>query len=419
MIAFPRPKCAWTSGMGQWRGRVRKGPTRVLRVFSRLNIGGPSHHVVLLSSGLERYGYDTRLVVGREAPHEGNFLDLARAHGVQLTQMPSLGRAVRPVSDLRALAALVSEIRAFRPHILHTHTAKAGFLGRLAGILTGVPIMVHTYHGHVLSGYFGRGSTALYRALEVLLARRTSALITVSRSVRDDLLERGVGRPDQIHVIPLGLDLAPLTQTLPRNGLRHGSGTPPDAPLVGIVGRLVPIKDVATFLDAAFSVRSRCQDVRFAVVGDGTERTLLEMRSRAAGLEGEVCFHGWRRDVREVYGDLDVVVNCSRNEGTPVALIEAMAAGIPVVATAVGGTPDLLAEGRFGRLVPPGEPQALADAILDAIASRPREEERVRAAREHVLQLHSVERLLRDMAALYSGLLASQRGRDREENDAR
>jgi len=379
-----------------------------LRIFSRLNIGGPSIHVVLLTAGLGSRGYASRLVVGREGPAEGDMRGYAAERGVEPVTIPHLGRAVRPWSDLRALLALARLMRVFRPSIVHTHTAKAGFLGRLAAVATRVPVVVHTYHGHVLSGYFGRREEALYRNLERLLARASDALVAVSESVKADLVRQRVAGPGSIQVVPLGLELGPLAADLPRGGLRETVGVPQHAPLVGMVGRLVPIKDVPTFLDAARFVCQQVPDARFAVVGDGEERAALEARRRGLGLEERVSFHGWQRNMASVYGDLDVVVNTSLNEGTPVALIEALAAGRPVVATRVGGTPDLLADGAHGRLVPPRDPQALAAAIVEVLQAPGPANERACAGQRHVLAHHSAERLIDDMDRLYRELLSKK-----------
>lgn len=385
-------------------------PIRVLRLFSRLNVGGPSIHVVLLTAGLAPRGYLTRLVIGTEAAHEGNLLDLAAAKGVVCESMPSLGREIRPLQDLRALFALRRLMRAYRPHIVHTHAAKAGLLGRLAALLAGVPVVIHTYHGHVLRGYFGPTKTAVFRRLEQILARYTDRLIAVSPRVKQDLVDMGIARSERFRVVPLGLELQDLARPLPRGGLRRDRGIPDQAPLIGMVGRLVPIKDVSTFLHAAARVRQVTSEARFALVGDGEERRLLEDLSARLGLAEVVTFHGWRRDMQSVYGDLDVVVNTSRNEGTPVALIEALAAGRPVVATRVGGTPDLLKGGELGRLVPAGDAHAVAEAILDALRDRDHEGARARsrAARDHVLREHSAERLIGDVDALYRELLAEK-----------
>jgi len=384
---------------------ARRG-VRVLRLFSRLNVGGPSVHVILLTAGLEDRGYETRLVIGQESPREGNLFDLAARKGVACIAMPGLGREVRPWRDLRALIGLYRMMRRFRPQIVHTHTAKAGMLGRLAARAARVPVIVHTFHGHVLRGYFGPLTTAFYRAVERRLGASSDVLVAVSDAVKSDLVALGVAPAAKIRVIPLGLDLEPLAAALPRGSLRREAGVPDGAPLVGIVGRLAPIKDVGTFLRAAAMVRAEMPEVRFAVVGDGEERARLEAERTRLGLDDCVFFHGWRRDMAAVYGDLDVVVNCSRNEGTPVALIEALAAARPVVATRVGGTPDLLGEGRRGLLVPEGDATALAAGIVDVMRGSDAVRTRAREGQAYVLAQHSSRRLVDDVDTLYRELLA-------------
>ncbi|HVO11644.1 MAG TPA: glycosyltransferase [Vicinamibacteria bacterium] len=377
-------------------------------MFSRLNIGGPSLHVILLSADLRPLGYETRLVVGTESPREGNMFPLALEKGVECEAMAGLGREVAPLRDLRALVGLVRLMRSWRPAIVHTHTAKAGLLGRLAARAAGVPTIVHTYHGHVLRGYFSPAQTAFYRWLERRLAGLADALVAVSESVKQDLVGMAIARPAKIRVVPLGLELQHLTGELPRGVLRREAGIAAEAPLVGMVGRLVPVKDVPTFLRAAQRVRESRPQVRFALVGDGEERAALETHNRELGLADAVTFFGWRRDLSAVYGDLDVVVNASVNEGTPVALIEALAAAKPVVATRVGGTPDLLGEDLRGRLVPAGDPDALAAAIVETLEQAEAARGRAQAGREHVLAHHGADRLVRDVDALYRELRAQR-----------
>lgn len=379
--------------------------TRILRIFSRLNIGGPSLHVIHLSAGLVDHGFETRLVVGRTDEHEGDFHDLAQARGVELSIFPELGRAIRPVKDLKTMFRLYRLIRRERPAIVHTHTAKAGALGRTAAVLARVPVVVHTYHGHVLSGYFHPLTSRFFCGVERALAPTSDILLTVSTSVKDDLVRLGVARLDRVRVLPLGLDLEPLAGTIPRGVLRREANWRSDARVVGIVGRLVPIKDLDTFIDSAAIVAARADDIRFAVVGDGEERARIEARAKPI-LGDRIHFFGWRKDPGAIFGDLDLVVNTSLNEGTPVALIEALAACRPVVATAVGGTPDLLAAGRFGALVAARSPGEMARAIEAALNSPESSHRMALEGQAAVLKDYSVARLLGDMAILYRELLA-------------
>jgi glycosyltransferase involved in cell wall biosynthesis len=318
--------------------------------------------------------------------------------------LPELGRSIRPFNDFRALFRLYGLMRRERPAIVHTHTAKAGALGRTAALMARVPVVVHTYHGHVLSGYFHPLTSLFFRGVERALAPTSDILLTVSESVKDDLVRLGVAPRGRVRVLPLGLDLEPFAGAIPKGTLKREANWGSDSRVVGVVGRLVTIKDLDTFIEAATIIASKMDDVRFAVVGDGEERGRLE--ARASGLGNRIHFFGWRKDPAAVLGDLDVVVNTSLNEGTPVALIEALAAGRPVVATAVGGTPDLLNGGRFGALVPARSPKQMARAI-QAVLDSPETSHQVAArGQAAVLSAYSVARLLNDMASLYRALLA-------------
>jgi len=381
------------------------GPIRVVRVIARLNIGGPALHATLLASRLDPARFATTLVTGTEAATEGNYLAL---HGqrIPVELIPELGREIRPVQDLYTLAALVRVMRRIRPHVVHTHTAKAGAVGRLAAMLCGVPVIVHTFHGHVLRGYFPPAKTAAYRTIERVLARRTNRLLAVSDRVRDELLALGVGRPDQYATVPLGFDLAPLLGAARRRGELRAELGVGDAPLVGIVARLVPIKAHEVFLAAASRVHAVVPAARFLIVGGGERRPVLEQQVEALGLGGVVTFLGWRADLDRLYADLDVVVLTSRNEGSPVALIEAMAAGVPVVATAAGGVPDVVEHGTSGLLAPVDDDATIAAHVLTVLANRESAVVMGRHGRDRVVAIHSSERLVSDIEQLYQELVS-------------
>ena len=382
------------------------GRIRVLRVIGRLNVGGPALHATLLTERLDRARYDSLLVAGKEGPREGNYLALYGRALTELVILPTLGREIRVGADLAALRGLVRLMRRRRPHIVHTHTAKAGMLGRLAARLTGVPAVVHSYHGHVLRGYFSPARTRLFLAIERWLGRRTDRLLTVSETVRHELLALGIGRPERLTVLPLGLDLDRFTaSTHHRGGLRTELGLGDGALLVGIVARLVPIKAHDVFLEVAAAVTRDVPESHFVVIGDGECRPLLERRARELALGHRVHFLGWRRDLDRIYADLDVVALTSRNEGSPVSLIEAMAAARPVVAMRVGGVPDLVEDAVTGCLVPPGDTAAMTVALRRLLADPDRREAMGAAGQKRVVPAFGAARLVADVDRLYGQLL--------------
>ena len=375
---------------------------KLIRIIDRLNIGGPAIHVTLLAERLRGAGYETLLVHGREDAHEGSMRYLLDGRDVRTCFIPQLGRSVNPFRDLVVLWKLWRLMRRERPAIVHTHKSKAGLLGRLAAVLARVPIRVHTFHGHIFHGYFGERKTRLYIRLERWLARRTTRIIALSESQKRDLCEAyRIAEPERVAVVPLGFELDRFTDVERHRGaFRRRLGVGDDVRLVGIVGRLAPIKNHELFLQGAKRVAAKRPDVRFVIVGDGEQREALETRAGELDLGDRVIFSGWETVIEEVYADLAVVALTSRNEGTPVCLIEAMACGVRVVATDVGGVSDVLGGGRFGALVPPDDPDALARALEAALAepSPPAE------ARAHAHSLYSADALASRIAELYKEL---------------
>ena len=391
---------------GVARAMVTRPPERirVLRLIARLNIGGPAIHATLLHERLDPARFESTLITGTEEAGEGNYLEL-HGRSANIEVIPDLGREIRPWRDIQTLRGLAARMRALRPHVVHTHTAKAGAVGRAAAMLAGVPVVVHTYHGHVLRGYFSPAKTAVYRAIERGLAWRTDRLLTVTPRVRDELLALGVGRPSQYAAVPLGFDLAPLLAAEGRRGELRAELQAGDAPLVGIVARLVPIKAHEVFLAAAARVREARPDVRFLVVGDGERRADLEARALALGLGASVRFLGWRADLDRLYADLDVVALTSRNEGSPVALIEAMAAGVPVVSTDVGGVADVVQHGVSGWLAPMDDAEAVARHVLAVLADPVAARAMGQQGRARVAATYDAGRLVRDIEELYTSLV--------------
>jgi glycosyltransferase involved in cell wall biosynthesis len=387
-------------------------PYRILRLIARLNIGGPAIHTILLTAGLDPARFHSELVSGIEAPHEGDMLDLAASKGIRPVRLPTLGRELHPLRDLKTLWQVWRHMRTFRPDLVHTHTAKAGAIGRLAALLQPRrPKLVHTFHGHVFHGYFGPRKTAVFLAIERFLAARTDRIIAVSQEVADDLVHYGVVRPDGVQVVPLGLELTRFAAAVPTGEWRRKCGVDPTAPWIGIVARLVPIKAVERFLKALVPVFAAHPGARAIVAGDGECRAALEAEAARLGITDRVWFEGFVGDVAGLLTELDVVALCSKNEGLPVSLIEALAAGVPVVSTAVGGVPTLLAEGRYGRLVPADDDgTALGVALTDTLAHLPEAREQAAAGQVAMLARYGSERLIADISAVYDELLMSDGG---------
>lgn len=388
---------------------ARKG--RVLRVIARLNVGGPAIQAITLSHLLDERGYETRLIRGQEGDREGSMDALAGELGVVPVNLPTLQRRIG-TGDVASLVFLVRQIREWQPEILHTHAAKAGALGRIAALLAGrrrPRVIVHTFHGHVLTGYFSPPVSIAFTAIERFLARHTTRLIAVSDEIRTDLVRLGVAPPEQILVIPLGFDFsrfdAPAEERRTRReALRRELGIPLDAPLVTLVARLEPIKRVDRFVRVANLVEAPA-GTHFLVVGDGALREELQGSLDARLLGDRLVWAGLRENMPDVYFASDVVAVTSDNEGTNVSAIEAQAASLPVVSTRVGGMPSALRDGETGLLVSPhdepGFAAALKRVLLDsALRSQLGAQGSARARAEF-----SLDRLLREIDGLYRRLL--------------
>lgn len=384
---------------------------RITRIVARLNVGGPAMHILNLTAALDAARFESQLVVGRPGPHEGDMGYLAAQKGIVPHVLPELGRELSPTKDLWTVWRLVQVLRRQRPHIVETHTAKAGAVGRLAARLAGVPIVLHVFHGHVFYGYFGPAKTRFFIAIERGLARLSDRIITISPGQQRDIAHvYRIASPDKVIVVPLGLDLEPFTEAgRGRSGrLRASYGVPAGAPLVGFVGRLTAVKNPSLLVEAAREVVDAVPEAHFVFVGDGELRPELEGQVAELGLGERVLFAGWQTDMPAVYADLDALVLPSLNEGTSMTVIEAMATGVPVIATAVGGVPDVVSDGHTGRLVPSSEVGPLAQAIVDLLRDPGLAQEWARAGQQDVLARYGLRRLARDMESLYMELLAEK-----------
>ena len=379
-------------------------PIRILRIIARMNVGGPAWQVSVLTRGLDEHRFESRLVVGDVGEGEADFIAL-RDPDLPALKIPALGRSVRFGDDLRAFVAIRRAIRDYRPDIVHTHTAKAGVLGRLAAATCRVPVRVHTFHGHVLHGYFKRWVTRLVRIVEGLLARRTTALVAVGERVRDELLGSGIGRSDQYVVIPPGVALEARPD---RVSARNGLGLPLNRPLVLFVGRLTAVKRPDRLIEAMALVLDTRPDAVLAIAGEG--ELLEETRSRAEPLGESVRFLGWQRDIAGLYAAADCMVLTSDNEGMPVTLIEAAMAGVPSVTTDVGSAREVVLDGVTGLVVAP-DAAAVADGLVRLLDNDLRHRMGA-AARARAEAEFDTRRLITDHESLYERLVAANRQPD-------
>ncbi len=386
----------------------------VLHIITRLDRGGSAQNTLLTALTLDRNRFHVGVIHGRTEALSANEMaaiaadrERLRRAGVTRVEIPTLVRAIRPLHDLHALLRLWQILRRERPHLVHTHTSKAGALGRIAARLAGIPAIVHTPHGHVFHGYYGALMSRLFQWIERRLARLTDRLIALTESERREHLLLGIGSPDRFSVIPSGVDLTLFESARrPDPALRSSLGIAPDAFLVGTVCRLTRIKGVDLLIFALARLRERIPRMAALIIGDGEERKKLEEQCRTAGLSDRVRFLGTRSDIPELLPALDLFLLCSRNEGMGRALVEAMACGKPVVASRVGGIPDVVEEGMTGLLVPPEDPPAVAEAIRTLAADPARRHQMGERGRERA-RLFSLARMIEKLEKMYTEVLAS------------
>ncbi|TQK50652.1 glycosyltransferase involved in cell wall biosynthesis [Streptomyces sp. SLBN-118] len=373
---------------------------RVMRVITRMNIGGPAVQVSTLMRGLDPDRFDHLLITGQVASGEADYLD-QRAADLPVHRLQWLGRAVRPTDDVRCVVELARAMRRFRPHIVHTHTAKAGALGRAAAVMARVPSRVHTFHGHLLHGYFSPAKTRAMVRAERSLAAFTDRLVAVGSRVRDDLLAAGIGKAKQYTVVPPGTRLASAPEP---SEARRLLGLPQDCPVVAYVGRITGIKRPDRFLDVAREVRRAVPATHFVMCGEGDFEPDPEA---VADLGDSLHRLGWRADVETVYAAADLVLLTSDNEGMPVSLIEAGLAGLPAVATNVGSVAEVVQDGTTGLLARPSSAELARHTVTLLRDGQLRQDMGARA-RTFAAERFGEERLVADTQALYTSIAVAR-----------
>ena len=382
--------------------RSTEHPIRVMRIIARMNVGGPAVQVSGLMRGFDANEFDQRLYTGYCADDEADYLDTV-ATDVKAVRIQGFGRRVSMGGDLKAFISLVSEIRDFKPHVIHTHTAKAGFLGRIASIVSlQRSIRVHTFHGHLLNGYFGRFKRSLVVIAEKFLAFFTHQLLAVGEKVRQDLLNVGIGSKSKFGLMPPGLAIGTLPD---KEDSRNALKLPANILQCAFIGRVTQIKRPDRFLDVVSEIKRRGVDLDFFIAGDGEQLDMCRERIEREDLP--VTILGWQSDIERVLSSADIVVLTSDNEGTPLSLIQAGMAGLPVVTTNVGSVPEVVLDGSTG-IVTGLDVQEIAAALKKLVNDKVLRSNLGAAAQEFTLSNFGVKRLVHDHEELYKKLLSSR-----------
>ena len=401
-----------------------------MHMLARLNIGGPTAYTISLLNSLPSSCYQSLLVCGKVGRDEGDMSYLAKEKNVFTRYIPDLGRKISPLNDLKSYIAIRKIIKQFKPNIIHTHTSKAGAIGRFAGVTLNISKkhnskikLIHTYHGHVFHSYFNPVTSYIFILIERFLAKFTDYIIVISPKQKFDICRKyRVARPGKVRLVPLGFNLTRFTiQSNNRMKIRkkYFPQSTDSKKLVGVIGRLTKVKNHRMFLDSikCLEEKGKVDLFKFLIIGDGELKADLQSYSNKLGISDKVVFTGWQKDMPSIYEALDIVVLTSLNEGTPVTLIEGMAAKKPIVATNVGGVSDLM--GRLeldkgnelqitenGMLIPTENSKALAEALIYLTENMEEMTVTANRAKDFVFKHYSMDRLVGDIESLYSELLA-------------
>lgn len=384
---------------------------KVLRIINRFNLGGPTYNATYLTAFLPDE-YETKLIGGPHEEHEGASTFIPEKYNVDFEIVPELQREVSFSADRKALKKIRQIIREYQPDIVHTHASKAGFIGRLAAHKENVPVIVHTFHGHVFHSYFGKLKTNLFKQLERYIAKRTDAIIAISEIQKRELSQiHKIAEADKFKIIPLGFDLDRFQQGLPqkRKDFRLKYGLKDDEIVIGIIGRLTSIKNHDLMLDAFKICTEKSQKkIRLMVIGDG--ELMVPLQEKAEQLKSEIgenriIFTSWIKDIDSTLPGLDIVALTSLNEGTPVSLIEAQASGVPVITTNVGGVKNVVEDNVTGYVIDGFDSKPFAEKLNSLIESEEIREKMSQNGWIHVKEKFHYLRLCRDVDSLYKELL--------------
>ena len=389
---------------------------KVLRIINRFNLGGPTYNASYLSRYLPE-PYETLLIGGVKQEEEGSSEFIAESLGIKPLVVDEMQRNPDIKSDRKAYKRIKKIIKEYQPDIVHTHASKAGALGRLAAHKCGVPVIVHTFHGHVFENYFGKAKTTFYKRVERFLAKKSSAIVAISDKQKDDLTQRfRIVSPKKVHVIPLGFDLDrfQVDRQRKREDFRKKYNLQDDEIAIGIVGRLTAIKNHRMFIEVFAKVREKStKKIRAFIIGDGEEKEATVQYAADAGLSitfdeavnADIKFTSWIKNIDWANAGLDIIALTSLNEGTPVSLIEAQASQKPIVTTRVGGVENTVLENETAFLSPSEDVAAMTKHLLNLVENEQLRENMGEAGWEFVKERFHYNRLINDMKDLYDHLL--------------
>ena len=382
---------------------------KIVRIQSRICIGGPAIHVEMLTKYLPHDKYETILVGGRVEDDEKDKSEELRSRNINVILLDTMKRQVTLWDDLRSLLQLVRLLRQERPDIVCTHTAKAGALGRIAAFIVGVPLVVHTFHGHVFRNYFGKFKTSLFIQIERLLALTTDQIITISPLQYKDITEIfRIAPARKVSMVRLGLELQPLENLQHTNELKKAMGLPSITKLLGLVGRLVPIKNIGMALRVLEKLIQEDESYHLCIVGDGEERARWENYCQQHKIDQHVHFLGWIEKIDSILSGIDILILTSLNEGTPIVVIEAMVSKVPIVATAVGGVPDLIQHEKSGFLVPSNDVEGMVQCINRITSSHQHVKAMMHRAAADIMKKYEYHHLVREIDQIYMRLYYAQ-----------
>jgi len=381
---------------------MRKRPIKIIRVQSRICIGGPAKHTEMLSRYLPKEKYENFLIGGNVEKGEMCRFETLRDKGIRIELLNEMKRKMNFTDDIKSLIRLYKVLRKEKPDIVETHTAKAGAIGRVAARLANVPVVIHTYHGHVFREYFNRITTQIIILIERLLSKISTKIIVLSKTQHEDVvIKYRISTFEKTEIIPLGIELNPFLKINKNGNLKKELNIKDDDKLIAVMGRIVPIKNLEMVFRVFKKVKENGLNVHLCIVGDGE---LKEKYLRNIN-DGNIHFLDWRLDVENIYSGIDLLILTSRNEGTPLTVIEAMAAKTPVVATNVGGVPDIINNNETGFLCDVDDDEKMVKEIKKLLTDEIVNKKVTMRAQQFAIHNFSYQRLISDMVSLYQRLL--------------